>query len=133
MDLELETFLIALYVMGDEVSQSHLRPQMPTRGWPRATSRRAGRPSYSSGRGRGGRRCQARWPPRPTSPRCSPQRLDGARAQLGGGLDQAGHARQRLSRRRVAAALGPGLRRASVLAAQAGGKGRATEGQGHFQ
>jgi hypothetical protein len=36
MDLELETFLIALYVMGDEVSQSHLRPQMPTRGGPLA-------------------------------------------------------------------------------------------------
>jgi hypothetical protein len=36
MDLDLETFLIALYVMVDDFSQSHIRPQMPASGGPLA-------------------------------------------------------------------------------------------------
>lgn len=34
MDLDLETFLIALYVMVDDFYQSHIRPQMPACGGP---------------------------------------------------------------------------------------------------
>jgi hypothetical protein len=36
MDLDLETFLIALYVMVDDFYQSHIRPQMPACGGPPA-------------------------------------------------------------------------------------------------
>ena len=36
MDLDLETFLIALYVMVDDFYQSHIRPQMPASGGPLA-------------------------------------------------------------------------------------------------
>lgn len=34
MDLDLETFLIALYVIVDDLYQSHIRPHMPARGGP---------------------------------------------------------------------------------------------------
>ena len=36
MELDLETFLTALYVMVDDVYQSHIRPQMPLCGGPPA-------------------------------------------------------------------------------------------------
>ena len=29
MDLDLETFLVALYVIVDDLSQSHIQPRMP--------------------------------------------------------------------------------------------------------
>jgi hypothetical protein len=34
MDLDLDTFLIAWYVMVDDFYQSHIRPQMPACGGP---------------------------------------------------------------------------------------------------
>ena len=36
MDLDLETFLTALYVIVDDFYQSHIQPQMPARGGPQA-------------------------------------------------------------------------------------------------
>ena len=36
MDLDLETFLTALYVIVDDFYQSHIRPMMPARGGPPA-------------------------------------------------------------------------------------------------
>jgi len=36
MDLDLETFLTALYVIVDDVYQTHIRPQMPMWGGPSA-------------------------------------------------------------------------------------------------
>ena len=36
MDLDLETFLTALYVIVDDVYQTHIRPQMPVGGGPSA-------------------------------------------------------------------------------------------------
>ena len=32
MDLDLETFLIALYVIVDDLYQSHIEPRLPVRG-----------------------------------------------------------------------------------------------------
>jgi hypothetical protein len=39
MDLDLETFLTALYVIVDDVSQTPIRPQMPVCGGPSALMR----------------------------------------------------------------------------------------------
>jgi len=36
MDIDLETFLTALYVIVDDLYQSHMQPQMPVRGGPQA-------------------------------------------------------------------------------------------------
>ena len=36
MDLDLETFLVALYVIVDDLSQSHIQPRMPPCGGPAA-------------------------------------------------------------------------------------------------
>ena len=36
MDLDLETFLTAVYVIVDDVYQTHIRPQMPVCGGPSA-------------------------------------------------------------------------------------------------
>ena len=38
MDLDLETFLTALYVTVDDLYQSHIRPLMPASGGPPATA-----------------------------------------------------------------------------------------------
>jgi len=36
MDLDLETFLVALYVIADDLYQSHLAPRLPASGGPTA-------------------------------------------------------------------------------------------------
>jgi hypothetical protein len=36
MDLDLETFLVALYVIVDDLYQSHLAPRLPATGGPTA-------------------------------------------------------------------------------------------------